>query len=770
MQRLIPRRRGLRILSLSLVGLALTALVFDLLFPPPLDRSWSQIVCDRDGKVMHAFLSRDEKWRMYARLDQISPDIKQAILFKEDKYFYVHPGFNPVAMTRALFNNLVQGHTTSGASTITMQLARLLEPKPRTYGNKLLEVLRAVQLEWRLSKDEIFEMYLNLLPYGGNIEGVRAAALLYYGREADHLSLAQSVSLIVIPNRPTSLRVGRADAAIRQARDEWLNRLYEDETFDSTRIDAALDEPLDMARRDAPHGLPQLAIKLAAASPEAPVVVSSIDATKQQLVETISYRYLQRQKAYGVFNAAAMVIDNPTRQVLAYVGSADFNDAAHAGQVDGIRAVRSPGSTLKPLVYGLAFDRGLLTSRTIINDVPVDFAGYAPVNFDRKFNGPVTVSEALSHSLNIPAVRTLDRMGLEHLLDALIDAQFAHIRTSRSDLGLSTVLGGCGVTMEEMGGLYCALANSGGYAPLNYTAGDSSATAQPLISSSAAYMLTDILTKLERPDLPRSVDNSVHVPKVAWKTGTSYGRRDAWSIGFNKKFTIVVWLGNFSGEGAPRLTGADVATPLLFDLFNRLDYNSPNDWFAPPQAMDYRIVCTASGQPPSAFCTDLDLDYFLPGVSDNRLCEHMQTVRIAADESCSYCPTCLPPNGYKKKLFPRLEASLAAFYEHEMINYERPPPHNADCTRVFSEGAPRILSPVHGSEYLIEQSAGAQLKLTCLAQLDVDNVYWFLNDTLLGKHAPDEGLFVTPPAGLNKISCSDDRGRNTDIFVTVKYY
>ncbi len=764
------RRRRLRLLLWSAGLLLLLSVAGDMLFPVPARIPYSQIVTADDGQVLSAYLSTDDKWRMRTELDDISPLLREAVIFKEDKYFYYHPGVNPVAILRALFNNLVQGRKTSGASTITMQVARLLEPKERTYASKLIEVLRALQLEWHYSKDEILRMYLNLLPYGGNVEGVKAAALLYCGRMPDHLSLAQIVALSVIPNRPTSLRIGRNNEAILAARNKWLRRMGAEGLFDAGQIEDALAEPIDMKRRSLARRAPHLALRLHHRFPDRAVIPTRLNLRIQNKVRTLSYNYVKRLKSWGIHNAAALVIDNATRGVVAYLGSADFSDKRHAGEVDGVKAVRSPGSTLKPLVYALAIDEGLVTPKSVLNDVPINIGGYAPVNFNRKYNGTVTAEQALARSLNVPAVSLLQKVGLPSFLDRLSDAGFRQIAADRDKLGLSAILGGCGVRLEELAGLYVALANGGRHLPLKYRRDDTVASAQALMTASAAYMITEILCQLERPDLPATYQSSVHVPRVAWKTGTSYGRRDAWSIGFNKRYTIAVWLGNFSGEGTPELTGADIATPLLFKLFNSLDYNSPNDWFAPPPGLDFRIVCTASGQVPSDFCDDQALDYFIPGVSSNRSCDHRRRVMVAHDETHSYCTHCRPDVGYKQKLYDNVSPELAAFYDAERIAYSRVPSHNSSCTRVFDAGRPRITSPVAGNEYLIERGDSTRIMLSCLASQDVTNVYWFVDDMLVGSAAAGERIFIHPHPGDLKISCSDDRGRNADISVKVTYY
>lgn len=754
----------------ALAALLLTAVLLDVVFPPPDTIRYSQIVTAEDGTVIHAFLSVDDKWRMKTESDEISPALRRAIVYKEDRWFYWHAGVNFPAILRAAYNNIVQGRTTSGASTITMQVARLLEPRPRTVWSKLIEMFRAGQLEWRYSKDEILRMYLNLVPYGGNIEGVKSASLLYYDRLPYTLSLAQITALSIIPNRPTSLRIGQNDALLLRERNKWLRRMKRDGVFSDREIDDALAEPLDAMRYDAPQNAPHFAWRMKAMFPGESIIKTHLRPGVQSKVETLAANYSRRLQFNNINNAAVIVVDNATRTVVAYLGSPDFSDREHAGQVDGVRAVRSPGSTLKPLVYAMAIDRGLVTPKTVLTDVPVNYDGYAPENFDQKFHGAVTVEKALAYSLNIPAVKMLDEVGILPFVDRLKQAGFRQIRRDEKKLGLSTILGGCGVRLEELAGLYATFANSGTYAPLRWRRGDTTAASVPVISISASFLVTDILTQMSRPDLPHNYESSMHVPRIAWKTGTSYGRRDAWSVGYNRRYTVAVWVGNFSGSGVPELTGANTATPLLFDIFNSIDYNSQSRWFFPPEDLDFRLVCSETGLPPNDYCTNLINDYYLPTVSANRHCMHLREVAVAADEHFSYCMTCLPPDGYKKKLYPNYPSELIALYRAEHIAFEDIPPHNPDCPRILSGGAPVITSPVAGKEYILDRDEEQQLLLAATTDNQVRTLYWFVNDRLYTQAGAGERVFFTPPGrGSVKISCSDDRGRNTDVWIKVGY-
>jgi penicillin-binding protein 1C len=449
--------KAVRIISYSL----LLFIALDLIFPFKVQPNYSTLITDSEGKVLHAFLNNQDKWRMKTELSEITPTLEKAIVYKEDRWFRWHFGVNPFAIARAGVRNVFMGRRTSGASTITMQVVRLLNPKSRTYFNKIIEILRAFQLEVHYSKDEILQLYLNLVPYGSNIEGIKSASILYFQKSPDVLSLAEVMALAIIPNRPSSLRLGFNNDFILKERNRWLNEFKELEVFHNQDIDDALSEPLNVQRHEAPKLAPHLSLRLKQENPTEANIHSSLIRNKQLTIEKIVQNYVSRLYAMNIHNAAVMVINNQTHQVEAYVGSADFNNPVDGGQVDGVRAIRSPGSTLKPLLYATAFDKGIITPKTTINDVPTNFGGFEPENFDKLFHGKITIEYALANSLNIPAVKLLKEISTPVLVDKLKKADFQAVRKNSSKLGLSLVLGGCGVTLEELTNLFSSFANEG---------------------------------------------------------------------------------------------------------------------------------------------------------------------------------------------------------------------------------------------------------------------------------------------------------------------
>ncbi len=760
--------KAIKYTTLSIAVLFIVFLLLDTIIPFKVKEDYSQTIIAADGSMLHAFLNKEDKWRMKIDIEEINPLLKKTMVYKEDKYFYYHFGINPLAVIRALFTNTFRGERISGASTITMQVARLLEPKKRTYLNKLKEMFRAMQLESHFSKNEILQLYLNLVSYGGNIEGIKSASVLYFQQMPQALSLAQVVTLAIIPNRPTSLRLGRNNSYIIQERNKWLEYFRQKSLFPVEEIDDALEEPLDAERHEAPKLAQHFSLLLRKTYPGRTTIKTFLDPEIQEKVENLTFNYIRPLRFMNISNAAVVVVNNHTNAVVAYLGSADFYNDNFNGQVDGAVAVRSPGSTLKPYLFALAIDKGLVTPHYALSDIPINYGGYSPDNYDAKFRGPVTMEDALALSLNVPAVNLLNNIDVNHFIEKLSIAGFGTIKNNSTKLGLSVILGGCGVKLTELTNLFYTFANNGVYSKIRWSQNDDIINYDTLFSPAASYIITEVLTKPDRPDFPSNYESSIHLPRIAWKTGTSYGRRDAWSIGYNKEYTIGVWVGNFPGIGVPEMNGASHAAPLLFKIFNNIDYDSKADWFLPSEDMDYRLVCSESGLPPQDFCENQIMDAYIPGVSPSQKCQHMKPVFLSPEREISYCRSCLPDAGYRKELMPNLTPELITFYEENSIPYTKIPPHNPKCSRVFEENAPIITSLNEGVEYVLMKDEGQQLMLSCSAENDVKTIFWYINDKFLKSMPASQKAFFTPEAGEIKVSCSDDKGRNTDIYIQVK--
>ena len=718
--------------------------------------------------MLHASLSSDDKWRMHTRMEEVPAELVAALVAKEDRWFWWHPGVNPVALGRAAVSNVVAGERMSGASTITMQLARMLEPKPRTLWGKVKEMFRAVQLEWHYSKQEILEMYLSYLPYGGNVEGVKAASHLYFGRPPERLSLSQSIVLTVIPNRPNSLRPDVHPEALTLARDKWARRFAEEGVFDGADLDDALAEPVAGRRMELATVAPQFCRRVLAEH-GGTQVQSTLDPQLQAKVERLLKNHVERAAKNGVGNGAVLVVDNLTMEVLAYCGSADFENKGADGEVDAIHALRSPGSTLKPFLYAEAFERGLLTPKMKVLDVPFEAAGYMPVNYDKTCTGEVSAEYALRHSLNLPSVRLLYGMGLRPFVSKLMRAGFAGIGRNQKELGLSVVLGGCGVRLDELVPAYAAFARGGQQAGLRFVreaGGDG--RGGKLCSPEVAYLVTDVLAGLERPDLPQGLLERSKLPRVAWKTGTSYGRRDAWAIGYNPRYTVGVWMGNMDGRGVQGLSGAVTATPLLIEVFNAMATGVEKEWFRVPQGVERRAVCSVTGLLPSGNCPHRVNDLRIKGRSPLQVCGHVKSIYTDWEGKTRYCPACLPSSGWKQASYLDLAPELLGWMQRQGLQVPLPPPHAEQCTAVFAGAGPQIVSPRADGEYWVPD--GESLVLHAAAPATSSRLYWYANDVFLGSTATDGKLAYTPADGRLRIACMDDQGQMARIAVRVRRF
>ena len=756
--------------SLLYVSLILL-LALDLFFPLPEQKEFSKVIYAKNGSLLSAYLTRDSKWRMKSSIDEVTPDLLTAIIEKEDKWFYWHFGINPIAVTRALLQNVSSGTRVSGASTITMQLARMLEPSSRTYGKKFLEMLRAFQLELHYSKQEILEMYLSLLPYGGNIEGIKSASYVYFNRPPDKLSLSQSILLAVIPNDPNSFRLDKDAAKAVKMRNLWIKKYDANNIFIKRDLIDAINEPVSVSRyqvkNEAPHFSNYIAQHFSGDN-----IRTSLDFQIQKTAERLLSNYVNRVKSKNVSNGSLIIIDNKTNSVVGYCGSADFNDVASSGQVNGVLALRSPGSTLKPALYTLAFDNGILTPEMRLLDTPTDINGYEPENYDQKFNGEVSAKYALVNSLNIPAVRLLQNIGLEKFISFLSKSGFSDIEKQKRELGLSVILGGCGIRLEQLAKLFAALANNGKLQSLNYLTENTNDESNgiKLFSPSASYITSQILSSNERPDFPAEFLYTTNLPKIAWKTGTSYGKRDAWAVGYNPDYTVGVWMGNFDGTGAPELSGAEMAVPLLFEIFNAIDYKPRKKWFDKHKDVLERDVCSETGLLLMENCEHYIKDYSIKRVSPKTKCNLYKKFYVDEKETIQYCPECLPNEDYKKVNYPIYSAELTLWYLKNKIVFKRPPPHNPVCQAKRSGDGPLILSPSADYEYFLEENSKQQILLQAASDASVKTQYWYINDQFYKACKPGDRIFFQPEEGILSITCMDDVGRKTKILTRVIIY
>ena len=590
--------RLMRLLRWTAVALLVALLVLDFAFPPPLPkaRETSTLVVARDGTPLRAFADRDGVWRYPASPEGVSPLYLQALLTYEDRWFWRHPGVNPWALLRAGGQMLRRGRIVSGGSTLTMQVARILDPHTRTPWGKAKQLLRALQLEAHLSKRQILDLYLERAPFGGTIEGVEAASWAYLGKPAARLSHAEAALLAVLPQSPSRLRPDRNPQAARVARDKVLARMVALGVWTQAQVDDARIEPVVARALQPPLSAALLAERLHQQQPRAARIVSTLDADLQRTLEQRVTAYFSNLPERT--SAALLVVDNTTMEARAYVGSVQFGDARRLGHVDMVQAWRSPGSTLKPFLYGLALDDGLIHSESLLIDAPQGFGGYRPGNFDAAFNGPVGAAEALRLSLNVPAVDVLDHVGPARFAARLANGGIA-LRFPRGTApNLAMILGGTGARLEDLVGAFAAFNRDGLAGRVRYQPEDP-VSDRRLLSPGAAWIIRQVLQDNPRPGESVGTFDTGGRPRVAWKTGTSYGYRDAWAIGGTRRYTVGVWVGRPDGTPLPGQYGAVTALPLMFEVIDSLPRARGEAMAVPPPASVAQAeVCWPLGLPP----------------------------------------------------------------------------------------------------------------------------------------------------------------------------
>lgn len=757
-----------RLLRALAIAVAVSFVAYALIPKPSLtgDPSWSVAVTDRNGALLRLALADDERYRLATRLPDIAASARAATLLYEDRYFRRHPGVNPVALIRASWTTFIQGDRAMGASTITMQLVRLRDGlNTRTVSGKLRQIARAIQLERHFSKDEILEAYLNLAPYGGNIEGIGTAARVYFDKPAAELTLAESLALAVVAQNP----VGRNPATpagyreMLRARErltaQWRAR-YEVSAVDQARLGLPLAvRPISALPFEAPHSVND-ALRVAPPGTE----VLALDRNLQKLLETEIETYTARLSAKGIRNASAMIVDTETREVLATVGSANFHSDALHGQVNGTRARRSPGSTLKPFLYGLALDQGIIHPASLLLDAPRRYAAYAPENFDRGFSGPIRARDALIYSRNVPAIELLTQVGHERF-HAFLERGGVADQRSADYYGLAMILGGNELTMRELVALYAMLANGGQYQPLRDYLNQTDASEAPvaLLSPEASFLVLDMLADNPRPDRLALIDQPA--TGLPWKTGTSYGFRDAWSIGLVGHLAVAVWVGNFDGSANPAFVGREAAAPLFFAVADRLRSERAEARVAlprPGRALNVKkvAICSATGELPGRYCPRTTPSWFIPGVSPIAVANVFRAIDI---DTRSGLRVCNPDKATtEKNVFEFWPSEIQRLYQSAGIAIKKPPNWSAECKpseHATLAGGPAIRSPTSGVDY-VAADGSVSVQLAASADAEVAALYWFDGDRFLGEATPKTVLSWRASPGEHQLHVIDDLGRS----------
>jgi len=759
----------LRIYQKIIIGLALLFIFLSFLPAPKLIQTagFSKAVYDSHGKLLRLTLSPDERYRLWVPLDKIEQKVIDATLLYEDRFYYWHYGFNPLALIKAAWKTYVVKSRAFGASTITMQLARLrFDLKTTSISGKLTQIFRALQLEWFYDKDEILEAYLNLAPYGGNIEGVGAASLIFFDKRASELTTHEAITLAVVPQNPqrrfpirnTSNKSPLQQARLRLLRD-WLDE-YPEDINKEERLRAIPDiRQLSALPFKAPHYVDTLLKKYSDQSQ----LEGTLDLSLQNILQRQAQAYVESKKKTGLYNTSALLLDTRDMSVKSMLGSVDFFNPEIQGQVNGVLARRSPGSTLKPFIYALGIDQGFIHPQSLLKDAPTSFGNYNPENFDEEFSGPITVQDALNRSRNIPAIQVATWLNNPDLYTFLKQAN-VNLPQSRKHYGLSLVLGGAEVRMDELALLYSILANKGKYRALRWLKTQPASKEKTLLSESSAFMILDMLKHNPPPKQGFKREWLRYSIPVYWKTGTSYAYRDAWSVAIFGHYVLAVWVGNFDGHGNPSFVGRQAAAPLLFRIIDAIraeDKNFVVPELIPPLTLQPIDVCAVSGQQLTRFCPQKKHTWYIPGVSPIKKCQIHRPVYIESKTGLRACK--LRNLKSEEKVYEFWSSDLLSIFRKAGIPRRTPPPYHPACkieqTSLQGE-APKITSPRTQLSYQFRQNK-KQEKIPFMAttDADVEYVYWFLNESYIGRAKRGKPFFWQPKPGSYIVRVIDDLGR-----------
>ena len=696
------------------------------IFPFPYDSietiHYSKSIYDKDGNMLRSFTNEKDSWLMPVELDEINPDFIKATLAIEDKRFFKHPGIDISAVARAIKLNITNKRVISGASTVSMQVIRMLRKRDRTIFNKVIEAVHAIHLESLFTKEETLKLYFEIAPYAGNIHGVKAASLKYFQKDPKDLSLSECALLAGLPQSPTYLRPDRYSKRAETRRNKVLSSMLKNGYIDGSQYENEVHDSVIADNYPFPFEAAHFA-RFVKNKFNKSKLVTTLDSNIQHFAQLSLEEKIDELKPYGVTNGAIVVIENKTGAVRALVGSVDFFSEENSGQINGALSRRCPGSTLKPFTYALGIEKGFYTPRMMLSDVPVQYSGYTPLDYDKKYRGLVTVEEALVDSLNIPAVEVLNKVGYRNLYFFLESLGISTLDKAPEHYGLSLTLGSCEVRLLELVNAYAALARLGIYMPVKYLEDSNPKTLERVLSEASSYLIADILSDTERLKAIGIYRNDNIHPKVAWKTGTSYDHKDAWTISYNPEYTVGVWLGNFSGKSSNVLVGVETAAPVAIRIFDWLYANKTAPWYEMPNTIGERYVCALSGEPASENCEHQVKDLYIKRFSAMRKC--------------------------------RL---------HNNIDVE------AKARVVLDKNKPMIVSPSNRCEYFItgipidEQ----KLALTASGATGADNLYWFIDNKFYDKSFAGEKLFWGMAQGMHTITCSDNFGRSSSVTIVVR--
>lgn len=741
------------------IGMAVGAILLLWLFCLPRDLfegvPYSTVVTDRNGELLGARVADDGQWR-FPLCDTLPEKFAKALVEFEDRTFYRHPGVSLRALVRAAVQNLRNGHVVSGGSTLSMQVIRLSRRKPRTLWQKVVEIFMATRLEMRYSKADILRLYASHAPFGGNVVGIDAALWRYLGDGEAELSWAEAAALAVLQNAPSSIHLAKNRDKLLDKRNRLLVRLRDKGDIPESDYLMAIEEPLIGTPCPMPQHAPHL-VEWYDRTAHGRQITTHIDFVLQRRVEDLTTRWSKDLRLSGIRDLAVVIVEVESGEIMAYCGNSDMNFERNGKWVDIARAPRSSGSILKPLLYAAALQEGTILPHALLPDVPTDFGGFAPKNFDGTYAGAIAADEALAFSLNVPNVWLLKEFGVMRFAGILQKSGFRSIGRPIDSYGLALVLGGAEVTLLDAVTCYATMAAC--YADTTFRADF------PLRDRVALYDMFDAMRRVNRPD---RIDwqRAVSVRNVAWKTGTSYGSRDAWAIGVTPKYVVGVWAGNADGSGAADLTGARTAGPVLFDLFNLLP---PTEWFAAPESAEGTTlrVCRHSGYLAGHSCTET-AEILLPrNAAKSRTCPYCAEVAVSCDGAFRVVDRSEPT---RMECFFLLPSMMEHYYAAQHRDYRRLPPLKSCGNEAVDTPSMHFVYPADGSVVsLPEQMDGSVGKLTCKAVHTDPSIelFWHLDRAYLGSTRDIHQMQIVPAKGAHTITIVDSFGEELQICITV---
>mgnify|MGYP000271912138 CR=1 FL=1 len=745
---------------LTLLTFLVTAYIFCL--PKQLFHvSYSTVVADRNGELLGARIASDGQWRFPPRTT--TPEkIRQCLVTFEDKHFYHHWGVNPLSIGRAIYQNLKNKRIISGGSTLTMQTIRLARNESRTFGEKLIEMILATRLEFRASKEEILSMYISHAPFGGNVVGLDAAVWRYFGHPAEELSWAESAMLAVLPNAPSMIHLSKGRKALLDKRNRLLKQLHEKGIINTSTYELAVSEPLPAEPHPLPHIAPHLVSRFYQER-NGQYSLSTIDKNLQIQIESLAERWSNEFNRSDIRNLAILVIDIENNQVAAYCGNVHFEQKQAGNQVDVIQAPRSTGSILKPFLYYAMLQEGSLLPQMLLPDIPININGFTPQNFSLQFEGAVPASEALARSLNIPAVTMLQKYGVPKFHGFLKQIGLKTLNRPASHYGLSLILGGAEATLWDITNAYANMGRSLLKLPqntCNLLLSKETTQTTDLFQPGAVWQTFDALIEVNRPEeIDWKSIPSMH--PVAWKTGTSYGFRDAWAVGVTPRYAVGVWVGNATGEGKPGLVGARTAGPVLFDIFNLLP-SSPK-WFERPTDIFVEAeICRQSGHLKSRFCEETDSMLILPSGLKTEACPYHHLITLSADGTHRIYENCANTEPTIQKSWFTLPPVWEWYYKQHHPEYTPLPPFKSGCGEDALQIMQFIYPPMNAHIVLPKLLDGSRGVVTVeLAHSNPNTtIFWHLDETYLTQTQDFHKISLQPVPGKHSLTAVDSEGNS----------